>query len=143
MSDFTHSRRAQRGIARIQKAHSLDGEAIEAAFYAQRWLPGLQFLLIFGAIGDLIFVLVARPYWFAATPTRVLMFAAGRLYPKVGKQLLVVPVDTVRTEKLGGGPLRRRIKIRVLGGAEHQVSIHRAYWKELDRFNDLVGAHAG
>ena len=142
MTEFTHSRRAQKAIARIEKAHRL-GEPIEAVFLAQRWRAGLQVLLFFGALGDVIFVLVARPYWVAATASRVYMFRAGRFLPKAGAQVFEVALDTARVEKLGGGPLRRRILIRALGGAEQQVSVHRMYWKELDRLSQLIGEAIG
>src|SRR5262249_41286272 len=102
------------------------------------WRPGLQFLLLFGPLGDTVFVLVARPYWIAATSSRVVMFNAGRFWPKCGKQVFEAPLDVVRTEKLGGGPLRRRIRLRALAGSDHQLAVHRGYWKELDRLTELV-----
>lgn len=141
----THSRRARKAIARVEKAlgSELQGEPIEAIVWAQRWIPGLELFLLLGGIGDIVFVVVAKPYYVAATNTRVFMLAAGRLWPSARGRVFESPLDTVRIESLKmRGPLRRQVRLQQLGGSEYRLSVHRMYWKELDRLKSLVGSTA-
>jgi hypothetical protein len=138
-----HSRRARRAIARLERKGDLPaGEPVEAVIYAQRWLPFLQFALFFGAIGDLLFLIVARPYYVAATPADVFMYRAGRFWSSVGERRFEAPLGELRIERLRGGPLRRVVRLRRLTGDEHQLAVHRMYWRELDHLQSLVEAAA-
>ena len=136
-----HSRRARRAIERLQKKGDLPaGEPVEAVIYAQRWLPFLQFALVFGAIGDILFLIVARPYYVAATPTQVFMYRAGRFWQTVGERVFDAPIGEIRIERGRSGPLRRVVRLRRLTGDEHQLAVHRIYWKELERLQSLIEA---
>lgn len=143
---ITHSRRAQRAIRRVESALAAElepGESLEAAVFAQRWLPFLELVTLFGAIGDAIFVIVARPYYLAATRSRFFMLRAGRLWPSAGERVFEASLDAVRIEPLRmRGPLRRQIRLQQLGGSDYRLSIHRAYWRELERLQSLAGATA-
>jgi hypothetical protein len=139
-SGFAHARRAQRIIKRLEKSGRIPrGESIEAVAYAQRWLPFLQFALFLGAIGDVLFLVVARPYYLVATSSEVLLFRVGRFIPSVGTREFAAPLAEVRLERLRGGPLRRVVRLRALTGDEHRLAVHRLYWKELDRLDSLAG----
>jgi hypothetical protein len=105
---------------------------------AQRWLPFLQFALVFGALGDVIFLVVARPYYLAATESHVFLYRAGRIYPSAGAQVFEAPLGEIRIERLRGGPFRRVVRLRRLTGDEHQLAVHRAYWRDLDYLQSLV-----
>lgn len=105
---------------------------------AQRWLPFLQFALFFGAIGDVIFLVVAKPYYLAATKSHVFLYRAGRIYPSAGAQVFEAPLGEIRIERLRGGPFRRVVRLRRLTGEEHQLAVHRAYWRDLDYLQSLV-----
>jgi hypothetical protein len=136
----THSRRARRAIERLEKKVELPaGESLEAAIYAQRWLRFLQFALFFGALGDTLFLLLARPYYVAATRSHLYVYRAGRLYPSVGARVFDAPLGEVRLERLRGGPLRRVVRLRRVTGDEQRLAVHRAYWRELDHLQSLIG----
>jgi hypothetical protein len=138
----THSRRARRAIRRVEAAlgSELNGETIEAAVYANRWIPFLELFLLLGAIGDVVFVAVAKPYYVAATSSRVFFLTAGRFWPTARKQVFTAPVESIRIEQTGmRGPLRRQMRLQQVGGSETRLSVHRMYWKELERLQSLVG----
>ena len=140
---ITHSRRAQRAIRRVQGVigSEVGAETIQAAVFANRWIPFLELLLVFGAIGDFVFVLVAKPYYVAATDSRLFMLTAGRLWPSARKQVFSAPLDSIRIEAVGmRGPLRKQIPMQQVGGDEYRLSVHRMYWKELERLQSLVGS---
>jgi hypothetical protein len=140
---FEHSRRARRAIGRLQKKVDLQaGESFEAVVFGQRWLPFLQVALVFGALGDILFLLVARPYYVAATPSQLFMYRAGRFYPSVGERVFDAPLGEIRIERLRGGPLRRVVRLRRVTGDEHQLAVHRVYWRELDHLQSLIDAAA-
>lgn len=137
-----HSRRARRAISRVESAlgAELQGEAIREAAWAQRWIPFLEVLLLLGAIGDIVFIVIAKPYYIAATDTRFFMLTAGRLWPSARGQVFSAPLDSIRIEPVGmRGPIRRQFRIQRLGGEDYRLSVHRMYWKELESLQSRVG----
>jgi hypothetical protein len=134
-SEPKRSRRARRAIARVQEKV---GEPVEAAAYVQRWLPFLPVLLLLGTLGDIVFILVARPFYLAATQSQVFLFRAGRVRLSVDERVFDAPLGEVRIEEVRGGPLRRVVRVRRLSGGEHTLAVHRAYWRELERMQSLV-----
>jgi len=136
------SRRGRRAVARVQGALASElqpGESIETAALAQRWLPFLEVLLLFGALGDMIFVIVAKPYYIAASSSRFFLLDAGRFWPTPKKRVFEAPLDQVRIEQLRGGPLRRQIRLSQLGGPEFRLAVHRVYRRQLEQLESLVG----
>jgi hypothetical protein len=138
-----HTRRARRAIGRVEKALAAElqpGETIEAAAYAQRWIPFLQALLLFGAIGDTLYIVIAKPYYVAASSSRFFLVNAARLWPAAKGKVLDAPLGETRIEQLRGGPLRRQFRVTRLGGSDYRLSVHRAYRRELERLESLVGS---
>lgn len=106
---------------------------------AQRWLPFVEAFLLFGPIGDAIFLIVAKPYYIAATNMRFFMLEAGRFWPAARGQVFSATLDAVRIEELRRGPVRRTISLRQLGGSDYRLAVHRSYRRQLERLEQLVG----
>lgn len=137
------SRRGRRAVARVERKLDLaSDQSIEVALLAQRWLPFLQVALFLGALGDLVFLIVARPCYVAATQSHLFVLKAGRLYPSVGDKVFDAPLNQVRIERARSGPIRRVVRLTSLGSAEQQLAVHRAYWKDLDALHSLIDAAA-
>jgi hypothetical protein len=140
---YQRGRYAQRAFNRVAKA--LAGtlepdEALESAFFAHRYVPGLSLLFFFGSIGDIIYVIVARPYYAALTNKRFFLLKGGRwgFVSGVRDPEFTSPADSVRIEAGRKFLIRLTATVRVLTGEEVKLAVHRQYWKELDHMRSLL-----
>lgn len=109
--------------------------------YVQRYVPMMNILLLLGALGDLVFVAIARPYYFAVTDQRFFVLKAGRIYPRVGSALTTSPLNNVRFEDGRRWLIRKTVEVRMLSGDDYRVGVHRVYWRELDYMESIAKLH--
>ena len=117
------------------------GETVESAFFAHRYVPGLSVLFAFGAIGDAVYVLIARPYYVALTNRRFFLLKGGwGFWPSVGDPVITSAADSVRMDEPRRFVVRKTTTVHALGGAEMRLAVQRVYWSELDRMRSLLSA---
>jgi hypothetical protein len=135
---------ARRAFGRVEKAlaPTLEpGEELQSAFFAHRYLPGLQLLFIFGAIGDTLYVIIARPYYAALTSRRFFLLKGGRgpFVSRPGDPVITDDADTVRIDEPRKFLFRAVVTVRAaLGQQESRLAVHRQYWRELDYMRSLL-----
>jgi hypothetical protein len=143
MTDGGYQRRrgAQRIFNRVEKALG-PGEQLRAAVWGHRYVPGLQLLLLFGALGDTLYVLIARPYFFALTDQKFTLLNGSRFgfVSKPKDAVYTVPANQVRLELGRKFIVRKLATIREVGGEETKVAVHRQFWGELDHMAVLLGS---
>jgi hypothetical protein len=142
--EYKRRRVAKRVFARVEKALAgrLDsGEELQSAFFCHRYVPGLQLLLLLGAIGDVVYAIVARPYYTALTNRRFFLLKGSRLalVSRPGDAVLTDDADTVRIDDPRKFLVRAITTVRAGFQDEVRLAVHRQYWQELDHMRELLG----
>lgn len=133
---------ARRTFGRVEK--SLAGtlepdETLESALFAHRYVPGVTLLLVFGTIGDVLYLLIARPYFLALTSRRFFLLKGGwGFFARPGRPVWSAPADSVRIDEPRRFLVRKVTTVRRLGGDEVRVAVQRAFWGELDHLRSLL-----
>jgi len=140
-------RAARRVFARVEKglaARLEPGEALESAVFGHRYVPGLMVLLFLGTIGDLIYMLVARPYYLALTDRRFFLLNASRWgwIPRPGEPVFGAEPGSVRIDEPRRFLVRASTTVQAMGQNELRLAIHRQYWRELDHMRSLLDQRA-
>jgi hypothetical protein len=140
-------RAARRVVARVEKglAGTLEpGETLESAVFGHRYVPGLMVLLFLGSIGDLIYMLVARPYYIALTDRRFFLLNASRWgwVPRPREPVFTSDAGSVRIDEPRRFLVRESTTVRAMGQSELRLAVHRQYWRELDRMRSLLDQRA-
>ena len=140
-------RAARRVFARVEKglaARLEPGEALESAVFGHRYVPGLMVLLFLGTIGDLIYMLVARPYYLALTDRRFFLLNASRWdwIPRPGEPVFGAEPGSVRIDEPRRFLVRASTTVQAMGQNELRLAIHRQYWRELDHMRSLLDRRA-
>ena len=137
-------RAARRAVERVEAslAGTLEpGETVESAFFAQRYVKGLTLLLVFGAIGDILYVLIARPYYVALTNRRFFVLKGSwGLSSKPRESVFTAQADSVRMDEPRRFLVRKTATVRALSGEEVRIAVQRMYWRELDHMRSLLSA---
>lgn len=140
---YQRNRAARRAFGRVEK--SLAGtlepdETLEAAFFAHRYVPGLSLLFLIGSIGDIIYVIVARPYYAALTNRRFFLLKGSRLglVSRPRDAQFSSPADSVRIEACRKFLIRQTATVKALGGDEVKLAVHRQFFRELDHMRSLL-----
>jgi hypothetical protein len=145
----SHRRRLERrAFKRVEKALAPKlepGETLESAFFAHRYVPGLFILLFLGSIGDIIYVLVARPYYPALTNRRFFLLKGTRFgfvsRPKDPE--FTTDAGSVRMDEKGRRFLLRAVAtLRALPDREVRLAVHRQYWRELEHMRSTLNQQA-
>jgi len=142
-TSYNRRRVARRVFARVEKslAGTLQpGEELQSAFFAHRYVPGLQLFLLLGAIGDIVYAIVAKPYYAALTDQRFLLLNGTRF------GLVSRPRDPAFTDEAGSVRIEepRKFLVRAITTVraglhdEVKLAVHRQYWQELDYMRELV-----
>lgn len=142
-TSYNRRRVARRAFGRVEKslAGTLEpGEELQSAFFAHRYVPGLQLLLLLGAMGDLVYAFVARPYYAALTSQRFLLLKGSRfaLVSRPRDPEFTAEADTVRIEEPRKFLVRAITTIRAGFDDEVRLAVHRQYWQELYHMRELV-----
>jgi hypothetical protein len=140
---YKRNRASRRVYGRVEKAlgGTLEpGETLEAAVFAHRYVPGLSLLFLVGSIGDIVYVIVARPYYAALTNKRFLLLKGSRfaLVSRPRDSEFTAPADSVRIETGRRFLLRLTASVRVLGSREVKLAVHRQFWRELDHMRSKL-----
>jgi hypothetical protein len=140
---YRHGRYARRAIARVEQslAGTLEpGETVESACFAHLYVPGLTLLLALGTIGDILYLLIARPYYVALTGRRFFLLNGSRwtLVSKPRDPVFSAPADSVRMDDPRRFLIRKVTTVRQVGGAEVRIAVQRGYWGELDHMRSLL-----
>jgi hypothetical protein len=149
MSAEQHQRRraARRVVARVEKALAGElepGEALESAVFGHRYVPGLMVLLFLGSIGDLIYMVVARPYYLALTDRRFFLLNASRWgwIPRPRGSVYTADPGSVRIDEPRKFLVRSVTAVRAMGQDELRLAVHRQYWRELEHMRSLLERRA-
>ena len=94
---YQRKRSAQRIFNRVEK---VVGSGLKSAVWGHRYLPGLQLLFLFGALGDTLYLLVARPYFLVLTDQQFMLMNGSRFgfVSKPQGAVYSVPANQVRIE---------------------------------------------
>jgi hypothetical protein len=141
---YQRKRSANRIFGRVQTAIApvvQPGEQLRSAVWGHRYVPGLQVLLLFGALGDTLYLIIARPYFLAHTDRNFMLLNGSRFgfVSKPRGAVYTVPANAVRVELGRRFLLRRVATVSVVGGEETKVAVHRQFWGELDYMASLLG----
>ena len=144
---YQRRRSARRVFARVEKglAGRLEpGETLESAVFGHRYVPGLMVLLFLGTIGDLIYMLVARPYYLALTDRRFFVLNASRWgwIPRPKEPAFTSDAGSVRIDEPRRFLVRASTTVHAMGQSELRVAIHRQYWRELEHMRSLLDQRA-
>lgn len=136
-------RSARRVFARVEKglAGRLEpGETLESAVFGHRYVPGLMVLLFLGTIGDLIYMLVARPYYLALTDRRFFLLNASRFgwIPRPGEPVFTSDPGSVRIDEPKRFLVRASTTVHAFPDQEVRLAVHRQYWRELGHMRALL-----
>jgi hypothetical protein len=142
-SSYKRRRVANRSFGRVEKALAGTlgpGEELQSAFFAHRYVPGLQLLLFFGALGDLVYAFVARPYYAALTSQRFFLLKGSRfgLASRPRDPLFSSDADSLRIEEPRKFLVRAIMTVRAGVQDEVRLAVHRQYWQELHYMRELV-----
>lgn len=146
---YERKRGSRRIFGRVEKAlgtlQSGPGEPLESAVWGHRYVPGLQILLFFGALGDTLYLLIARPYFLALTDRSFMLLNGSRftLVSKPKDAVYTVPANTVRMELGRKFLVRRVVTVSVVGGEQIKIAVHRQFWGELEHMDSLLSRPAG
>jgi hypothetical protein len=140
---YKRRRVAQRGFGRVEKAlaGTLEpGEELQSAFFAHRYVPGLQLLLFFGALGDVVYALVARPYYAALTNRRFFLLRGSRfgLVSQPREPVFTSDADSLRIDEPRKFLVRAITTVHAGFQDEVRLAVHRQYWQELQHMRELV-----
>jgi hypothetical protein len=140
---YKRGRVARRAYGRVEKAlaPTLEpGEELQSAFFAHRYVPGLQLLFLLGGMGDLVYVIVARPYYAALTSKRFFLLKGSRvsLVSQPRDPVLTADAGSVRIEGARKFLVRAITAVRAMGQDEFRLAVHRQYWRELDHMQSLL-----
>jgi hypothetical protein len=144
---YNRRRAARRAFGRVENALATTlepGEELESAFFAHRYVPGLQLLFLLGSIGDLLYVLIAQPYYAALTGRRFLLLKGSRfgLVSRPREPVLTSDADSVRLDEPRKFLIRAVTAVRAMGRDEFRLAVHRQYWRELDHMRSLLDRRA-
>lgn len=141
---YQRKRGSRRIVARVEKGLGTlqPGETVESAVWGHRYVPGLQVLLLFGALGDSLYLLLARPYYVVLTNQRFMLLHASRFLARTGKTVYTVPPDQARLELGRSFVLRKIATVGAVGGDEVKIAVHRQFWGELDYMASLLSGRA-
>jgi hypothetical protein len=144
---YKRGRVAKRAVGRVENAlaSALEpGEEVQSAFFAHRYVPGLQLLFLFGALGDLLYVIVARPYYAALTNRRFFLLEGSRwgLVSRPRDPVLTADAGSVRIDQSRRFLVRAITTVRAMGQDETRLAVHRQYWRELDHMRSLLDNRA-
>ncbi|MDX6481045.1 MAG: hypothetical protein QOG85_1555 [Gaiellaceae bacterium] len=136
---YERKRSARRIFDRVEKSRGF-GEQLQSAVWGHRYVPGLQLLLLFGALGDTLYLLIARPYFLALTDRNFMLLNGSRfgLVSKPRDAVFTVPASQVRIELGRKFVLRKVATVSVMGGEETKIAVHRQFWGELDHMASLL-----
>ena len=144
-----HRRRLERrAFNRVEKALAgklEPGETLESAFFTHRYVPGLFVLLFFGSIGDLIYILVARPYYPALTNQRFMLLKGTRFgwVSRPRDAEFTTDAGSVRIEEGGRRFVLRAVAtVRAFPDKEIRLAVHRQYWRELEHMRSILNRQA-
>ncbi|HEY3551629.1 MAG TPA: hypothetical protein VGK69_11330 [Gaiellaceae bacterium] len=145
--DPKRRRSARRVVARVEKglADRLEpGESLESAVFGHRYVPGLMVLLFLGTIGDLIYMLVARPYYLALTDRRFFLLDASRWgwIPRPREPVFTADPGSVRIDEPRRFLVRASTTVQAMGESELRLAVHRQYWRELEHMRSLLDSRA-
>ena len=146
-ADYKRGRVARRAVGRVEKALAATlepGEELQSAVFAHRYVPGLQLLFLFGALGDLLYVIVARPYYAALTNRRFFLLTGSRwgLVSRPREPVLTADAGSVRMDESRKFLVRAITTVRAIGQDETRLAVHRQYWRELDHMRSLLDNRA-
>lgn len=139
---YQRGRYARRAVERVE--HSLagtlePGETVESALFAHRYVPGLLLLGVFGTLGDILYVIVARPYYLALTNKRFFLLKGGRGFVSRPRDpAFSAPADSVRMDEPRRFLVRKTTTVRQVGGQDVRLAVQRPYWGELDHMRSLL-----
>jgi hypothetical protein len=142
-TSYKRRRVAKRAFGRVEKglAGTLQpGEELQSAFFAHRYVPGLQLLLLLGAIGDIVYAVVARPYYTALTSQRFFLLKGSRfgLVSRPRDPVFSSDADSVRIEEPRKFLVRAITNVRAGAQDEVRLAVHRQYWQELHHMRELL-----
>lgn len=134
---------ARRAFGRVEKALAATlepGEELQSAFFAHRYVPGLQLLFLLGSIGDIVYVVVARPYYTALTNRRFFLLKGSRfaLVSRPREPVFSADAGSVRIDEPRKFLFRAIVAVRVVGQDDVRLAVHRQYWRELEHMRSLV-----
>jgi hypothetical protein len=146
-TQYKRGRLAKRAVGRVENALAATlepGEELQSAVFAHRYVPGLQLLFLLGGMGDLIYVIVARPYYAALTNERFFLFKSSRwgLVSRPREPVLTVDAGSVRIDQSRKFLVRAITTVRAMGQDETRLAVHRQYWRELDHMRSLLDNRA-
>jgi hypothetical protein len=146
-TEYTRRRIARRAYGRVERAlgPTLEpGEDLQSAFFAHRYVPGLQLLFLLGSIGDLVFAIVARPYYAALTSRRFFLIKGSRFgfVSTPREPVLTTAADSVRLDEPRKFLIRAVTAVRAMGQDEFRLAVHRQYWRELEHMRSLLDRRA-
>jgi hypothetical protein len=134
---------ARRAFGRVEKALATTlepGEELQSAFFAHRYVPGLQLLFLLGSIGDIVYVLVARPYYTALTSRRFILLkgSRGAFGSRPREPVFSTDAGSVRIDEPRKFLFRAIVSVRAMGQDEVRLAVHRQYWRELEYMRSLL-----
>ncbi|HLY85164.1 MAG TPA: hypothetical protein VKO84_01445 [Gaiellaceae bacterium] len=138
-------RRAFNRVERALEGRLEPGETLESAFFAHRYVPGLFVLLFFGSLGDLIYILVARPYYPALTNRRFFLLNGTRFgwVSRPRDAEFTADAGSVRIDESGRRFVLRAVaSVRAFPDRDVRLAVHRQYWRELEHMRSILAQQA-
>jgi hypothetical protein len=138
---------ARRAFQRVEKALAPTceaGEELQSAFFAHRYVPGLQLLFLLGSLGDIVYVFVARPYYTALTNRRFFLLKSSRfgLVSRPREPVFSTDAESARIDQPRKFLIRAVTTVRAMGQDEVKLAVHRQYWRELEYMRSLLDRRA-